>query len=49
MADPANGIYAVGGEDVVRVDLVVLTPALRDRLAGVADTVELNPWLVPVG
>ncbi|WP_309115562.1 hypothetical protein [Saccharothrix sp.] len=47
MADPANGIYAVGGADVVRVELVVVTPALRERLAQVDDAVELRPWLVP--
>ncbi|GAA0210088.1 hypothetical protein GCM10010492_04840 [Saccharothrix mutabilis subsp. mutabilis] len=48
MADPANGVYAVGGADVVRVELVAVTPALRERLAQVDDAVELRPWLVPV-
>ncbi|XVV06810.1 hypothetical protein ACQPW3_16060 [Actinosynnema sp. CA-248983] len=47
IADPANGIYALGGADVVRVELVVVTPALRERLAQVDDAVELRPWLVP--
>ena len=48
MHDPANGIYSSGGADTVIIDLVVLTPALYDKLVELdLDSVEVHPWLRP--
>ncbi|GAA2642750.1 hypothetical protein GCM10010399_90980 [Dactylosporangium fulvum] len=49
MRDPANGIYTVGGDNEITVELVVLTPALLEKLrpAGL-DNLALSPWLRPV-
>ncbi len=48
MNDPANGIYAMGGDDVFTVELVILTPAVYEKLrpAGL-DLLRLEPWLRP--
>jgi hypothetical protein len=49
MRDKANGVYALGGSDTVQVDLVMLTPALAERLEKISPALELRPWLRPVG
>ncbi|GAA2392842.1 hypothetical protein [Dactylosporangium salmoneum] len=47
MRDPANGIYLVSGGDLVEVQMVALTPALRERLHPVLPLISANPWLRP--
>lgn len=48
MNDPTNGIYTLSGDDVFTVELVLLTPAVHDKLrpAGL-DLLRLEPWLRP--
>lgn len=48
MRDRANGVYGLGGTDTVRVDLVMLTPALAERFEQISPALELRPWLRPV-
>ncbi|TWP51841.1 hypothetical protein FKR81_13395 [Lentzea tibetensis] len=47
MRDPANGIYTSGGVDSVEVELVMVTPALQEKLAKIGG-LALRPWLRPV-
>jgi hypothetical protein len=48
MADPANGIWSVGGDDVFTVELMMLTPRLYDRLRAIGfDLLRVQPWLRP--
>lgn len=49
MADPGTGIYGVGGEDSLTVEMVVLTPDLHEKLTAIGrDLLDLRPWLRPV-
>ncbi|MFF5227802.1 hypothetical protein [Dactylosporangium sp. NPDC000521] len=48
MADPASGIWAVGGDDVFTVELMMLTPRLYEQLDAVGfDLLRVEPWLRP--
>jgi hypothetical protein len=48
MEDEANGIYALGGADTTTVEMIMLSPALYERLAAIGfGAMELRPWLVP--
>ena len=50
MSDPANGIWSVGGDDVLTVELMMLTPKLYEQLRAVGfDLLRPAPWLRPAG
>lgn len=48
MEDKANGIYVSGQEDIVRPEMVILTPQLYDKLAKIGFShLRPDPWLRP--
>jgi len=47
MEDPANGVYASSGGDTVVAEMLMLTPALHEKLTAISPGIEASPWLRP--